>query len=119
VLRADLLAAWAHWITPEFEPRRFDTRFFVAALPPGQVTRDVSTESDRVGWLRPADAIRSVEDGSMRMLPPTYVTLHELSTLARPEDALSAADARTISPIQPSVRFDEAGAFLAVEGTDG
>jgi 8-oxo-dGTP pyrophosphatase MutT (NUDIX family) len=119
VLRADLLAAWAHWITPEFEPRRFDTRFFVASLPPGQVTRDVSTESDRVGWLRPVDAISSVEGGSMRMLPPTYVTLYEMSALARPEDALSAANARTISPIQPSVRFDEAGAFLAVEGTDG
>jgi 8-oxo-dGTP pyrophosphatase MutT (NUDIX family) len=115
VLRADLLAAWAHWITPEFEPRRFDTRFFVAALPPGQVTRDVSTESDRVGWLRPGDAISSVDQGSMRMLPPTYATVHDLTTLDRPEDALAAAGTRTIRPIQPSVRFDEAGAFLAVE----
>ena len=36
MLRADLLGAWAHWITPAFEPRRYDTRFFVAALPRGQ-----------------------------------------------------------------------------------
>ena len=62
VLRTDLLAAWAHWVTPEFEPRRFDTRFFVAELPAGQVTRDVSTESDGSGWLRSADAISSVDE---------------------------------------------------------
>jgi hypothetical protein len=51
VLRTDLLAAWTHWITPEFEPRRFDTRFFVAALPPGQRTRDIFGEADRVAWM--------------------------------------------------------------------
>jgi 8-oxo-dGTP pyrophosphatase MutT (NUDIX family) len=56
VLRGDLLRPWAHWITPEIEVRRYDTRFFVAALPEGQHTRDVSTESDRVLWIRPADA---------------------------------------------------------------
>ena len=48
VLRADLLRPWAHWITPELEPRRFDTKFFVAALPAGQVPRDVGGEADRV-----------------------------------------------------------------------
>ncbi|MFD0639332.1 NUDIX hydrolase [Catenulispora yoronensis] len=42
VLRTDLLGAWSRWITPEFEPRRYDTAFFVAALPAGQRTRDVS-----------------------------------------------------------------------------
>ncbi|MGH8834261.1 MAG: NUDIX hydrolase, partial [Actinomycetes bacterium] len=42
VLRTDLLGLWAHWITPEFEERRYDTRFFLAALPAGQLTRDVS-----------------------------------------------------------------------------
>ena len=41
-------AAVGHWVTPVFEPRRYDTRFFVAVLPDGQVTRDVSTESDQV-----------------------------------------------------------------------
>ena len=115
VLRADLLAAWTHWITPEFEPKRFDTRFFVAALPSGQVTRDVSTESDRVGWMRPHDATASVDDGRMQMLPPTYVTLQDMAALHSPEEALRVAPDRRIRPIQPTLRFDDAGAFLSVE----
>ena len=48
VLRTDLLGAWAAWLTPVFEPRRYRTWFFVAALPAGQRTRDVSTESSSV-----------------------------------------------------------------------
>ena len=51
VLRTDLLGAWSGWCTPEFEPRRFRTWFFVAALPAGQLTRDVSSESSSVSWM--------------------------------------------------------------------
>jgi 8-oxo-dGTP pyrophosphatase MutT (NUDIX family) len=115
LLRADLLAAWAHWVTPGFERRRFDTRFFVAVLPAGQVTRDVSTESDSVQWTPPAKATAAVDDGSMLMLPPTYATLHELAALEGPEEALEAAAARVIHTIEPRLRFDEAGAYLSVE----
>ncbi|GAA3123133.1 hypothetical protein GCM10020001_049660 [Nonomuraea salmonea] len=57
MLRTDLLKAWAHWITPEVETRRFDTRFFVAVLPEGQRTRDVGGEADQVVWQQPADAL--------------------------------------------------------------
>ncbi|HEX2896336.1 MAG TPA: NUDIX hydrolase, partial [Marmoricola sp.] len=51
VLRTDLLGAWSGWLTPIFEPKRYRTWFFVAELPEGQRTRDVSTESDHVVWL--------------------------------------------------------------------
>ena len=78
VLRTDLLATWAHWITPEFEPRRYDTRFFVAAMPPGQRTRDVSGEADTVVWMTPAEAVAGVDAGVMAMLPPTYITLRDM-----------------------------------------
>jgi 8-oxo-dGTP pyrophosphatase MutT (NUDIX family) len=115
LLRADLLASWAHWVTPRFERKRFDTRFFVAVLPAGQVTRDVSTESDTVQWMSPAKAVAGVDDGSMMMLPPTYVTLHELARLDGPERALEAAAARDIRTIEPALRYDDAGAYLSVE----
>src|SRR5690606_16997026 len=65
VLRSDLLKAWAHWITPEVEPRRYDTRFFVAALPAGQRTRDVGGESDGVVWMEPKTALARAAAGEM------------------------------------------------------
>ena len=69
VLRADLLVPWARWITPEGEPRRFDARFFAAALPAGQVATGHAAESDRIAWLRPADAIESARAGQISVLP--------------------------------------------------
>src|SRR6476469_9023342 len=82
--RTDLLRVWGSGVTPVFEPRRFNARFFVAELPAGQVTRDVSTESDHVVWLPVREAIRSVDAHEMLMLPPTYCTCLELYDFTRP-----------------------------------
>ena len=103
VLRADLLRPWAHWITPEVEPRRYDTRFFVAALPDGQRTRDVGGEADLVTWERPADALAAADRGELGMLPPTAFTLNELSTFDTVADVLAAGDARDIRPVLPRI----------------
>jgi 8-oxo-dGTP pyrophosphatase MutT (NUDIX family) len=117
VLRTDLLAAWAHWITPEFEPRRYDTRFFLAAMPVGQRTRDVSGEADHVTWMRPSDALAGVEAGQMEMLPPTSVTLRELSGYAGVDDAIAAAGRRVITAVMPGVeRVDGELYFVDVSG---
>ncbi len=112
VLRSDLLAAWAHWITPEFEPRRYDTRFFLAALPAGQVTRDVSGEADRVAWMRPGEATAAVDEGTMTMLPPTYITLQETAAHPTVGAALAAATAREITAVTPHVQVIDGEAFL-------
>ena len=58
VLRTDLLGAWSGWLTPVFEPKRYRTWFFVAALPGAQATRDVSSESSSVTWLPALDGGR-------------------------------------------------------------
>ena len=102
VLRTDLMAACGHWITPEFEPRRFDTRFFVAELPAGQRTRDVSGESDRVAWMAPRTACAGVDAGQMAMLPPTYATLSQLSAFDRAAAVVAAARHRRITTIMPT-----------------
>jgi 8-oxo-dGTP pyrophosphatase MutT (NUDIX family) len=114
VLRTELLATWAHWITPEFEPRRYDTRFFVAALPEGQVTRDVSGEADTVAWMTAADAVTGVDSGAMLMLPPTYVTLRELSAFSSVDDVMSAAVARRIVTVLPGVEVIGDDALLTL-----
>src|SRR5882757_8182712 len=79
VLRSDLLGAWARWITPEFEARRYDTWFFVAALPEGQRTRNASTEADRTVWIRPEEAAAGYDRGELMMMPPTIATLRALA----------------------------------------
>lgn len=115
VLRTDLLAAWTHWITPEFEPRRYDTRFFVAALPVGQRTRDIWCEADRMGWMTPADAVAGVDSGVLAMLPPTYVTCTELAALASVADVYRAAGSRVIAPIMPRVAREGDLTYLDAE----
>ncbi|WP_327108321.1 NUDIX hydrolase [Nonomuraea glycinis] len=101
VLRADLLKPWAHWITPRVEPKRFDTRFFVAVLPEGQRTRDVGGEADQVTWQRPAEAIELARKGEIFLMPPTHRTLSELA--AHPDVASVLAAEREIVTIMPEV----------------
>ena len=76
-----------HWVTPRGEVRRFDTRFFVAAAPPGQepVHDDHETVASR--WLRPADALTHQADGSLVMMPPTIANLSSLAA----HDSVAAA----------------------------
>jgi 8-oxo-dGTP pyrophosphatase MutT (NUDIX family) len=103
VLRTDLLGVWAGWLTPVFEPRRYRTWFFVALLPEGQVTRDVSTESSSVTWMGAMSAVVAVEGGDMFMLPPTYLTCLEVGQYPDPASVLAAAAGREVDMFTPEV----------------
>ena len=116
MLRSDLLGAWAHWITPDFEPRRYDTRFFVAVLPEGQQTRDVSGESDAVAWMRPRAALDAVRDGQLDMMPPTVRTCAEVAELARAADVLPAAAARSFATVEPRLVVEGDQFWLETDG---
>jgi 8-oxo-dGTP pyrophosphatase MutT (NUDIX family) len=134
MLRADLLTPWARWVTPEASPRRFDTWFFAAALPPGQTAALEAAgerqdhgepnhgepnhgepnhgESDQGTWLRPAGALESARTGEITLLPPTAVTLGELAQY----DSVTAvlAEHRTMSMRMPKVTIDGNQAWLAL-----
>jgi 8-oxo-dGTP pyrophosphatase MutT (NUDIX family) len=99
VLRSDLLSPWARWITPEFEERRYDTWFFLAALPPGQCARDVSGEADRTEWVAPAVATAGYDRGELRMLPPTVATMRALVPFATVAEAFEAGARRDLAPV--------------------
>lgn len=80
VLRADLLRPWANWVTPEAErTRRYDTYFFVGALPVGQRADGENTESDRAEWTTPQVAIDDFAAGRTFLLPPTWTQLDSLA----------------------------------------
>jgi 8-oxo-dGTP pyrophosphatase MutT (NUDIX family) len=106
-LRDDLLLPWARWVTPEFEPRRFDTWFFVALLPEGQTARDVSGESEEATWVSPAAA-----DG-LAMLPPTRSTVNSLTAYRHMADVVAGASRRdAATPVMPRVELTEDGGAL-------
>ncbi|MFC6010999.1 NUDIX hydrolase [Nocardia lasii] len=99
VLRADLLRPWSNWITPEAEPRRYDTRFFVAVLPQGQDADGATSEAAQVSWQAPADALVSWRGGEHVLMPPTWSQLDALCGFADTAAVLAAE--RAITPIMP------------------
>jgi len=103
VLRSDLLGAWDGWTTPVFESRRYRTWFFVAALPEGQVTRDVSSESVSVRWVPAARAVEEAEAGTLALMPPTYLTCLEVAGFEDPDALLREAAGRRIEMFTPAV----------------
>lgn len=111
VLRADLLTPWARWITPEVSPRRYDTWFFAAALPPGQEATPAPEghadpgESESGAWLRPAAALEAARAGEITLLPPTAVTLGELAAYSDVAGILAAR--RVITPRLPRVVVED------------
>jgi 8-oxo-dGTP pyrophosphatase MutT (NUDIX family) len=105
VLRADLLTPWARWVTPEVSPRRFDTWFFAAALPPGQTA--ALPPGGRGGGKSPPRGVRG--DGSPRsggvpggVVPPGGSTESDSGTWLAPSAALEAARAGQITLLPPT-----------------
>ena len=92
------LRYWAWWVTPEEEPRRYDTRFFLAGVPAGAAVTAHLAEAERERWLPPAVA---AADQGMPMLPPTRYTLRDLAPFGGVEAALAAAEGRRVERILP------------------
>ncbi|MFE9029198.1 NUDIX hydrolase [Streptomyces iakyrus] len=118
VLRSDLLGAWTRWITPEFESRRYDTWFFVAALPEGQRTRNASTEADRTVWIAPSEAAAGYDKGELLMMPPTIATLRQLMAYGTAAGALGAAPGRDLTPVLATARLVDGEIVLSWPGHD-
>ena len=114
VLRSDLIGAWAHWITPTFEPRRYDTRFFVAALPEGQRVGEMSREADHASWMPLSEVLARVEAGEAAMMPPTVVACREVAEHTA-GTILAAAAERTIRTIVPRLIEVDGDLFLETD----
>jgi 8-oxo-dGTP pyrophosphatase MutT (NUDIX family) len=126
-LALDELAYFAHWVTPEIETRRFDTRFFIARAPEGQTPVHDDGETSHSEWLAPLEAIEQCRRGAISLPPPTWTTLSLLSRFGSIDDVFAWARSKPIPRVQP--RFEQRGEqtllfypgdpmYPAVEGFD-
>lgn len=113
-LALDHLEYWDHWITPSAEPRRFDTRFFVARMPEGQSAEIDDAETTDSRWLDPEAALAAHRAGSLFLPPPTERTLEGLLGLRSFEALTRAAAARVVAPILPKLHLEEGGASIVM-----
>jgi 8-oxo-dGTP pyrophosphatase MutT (NUDIX family) len=105
-LAVDSLVYFAHWITPELSPIRFDTRFFLAPAPPNQNAFHDNVETTDHLWITPREALERNENGTFAMLPPTIVNLMALARFSTVEEALVSTAGRDIPVVAPQVSFE-------------
>lgn len=105
----------AHWITPAVEARRYDTRFFAAAVPAGSRAVIDEREMTEALWLTPEEALERRRAGSLPVILPTARTLESLRGFASPEEALAAFRGRRIPTILPRMVPTEEGVGIVVE----
>jgi 8-oxo-dGTP pyrophosphatase MutT (NUDIX family) len=101
VLRADLLRPWSNWVTPEAEPRRYDTRFFLTALPVGQQADAETSEAADAYWRTPSEALEDWRQGKCGLLPPTWMTLTEVAQYGSVSAALGTE--RALKKVIPKI----------------
>lgn len=119
-LAADRVHYFSHWVTPEAAPKRYDTRFFVAALPAGQVPVHDEHETVDTTWVRPADALARAEAGEFDLIFPTMKNLEAVSRFASSDDLLAAAAAvERVPTVLPRVVADHRGFRILLPGDPG
>jgi 8-oxo-dGTP pyrophosphatase MutT (NUDIX family) len=104
----------AHWITPEPETRRYDTRFFLAVVPPGTTCDLLGDELTEARWVRPAAAVDHHAAGELRLLPPTVHTLHRLAAFRTVREMVGALREMPVRAILPTMRRDGRGVVIQI-----
>lgn len=107
------LRPWARWITPEAEPRRYDTFFFVAGLDASWQPAAVTGEASHADWIGVSQALDEYRQGERPMLPPTVQNLLEVASFASLDELLAAVASRPIRPIMPVLRELSDGSRVA------
>ena len=113
-LACDQLTLFAHWITPEMVPRRFDTRFFLAKAPEGHDGVHDGTESVDSLWISTQDAIGEYKDGKYFIMFPTRMNIQKLGRNRTMNDALAAARSATVTTVTPWMEERETGSALCI-----
>ena len=115
-ITVDDLYPYAHWVTPEIEIRRYDTRFFLARMPDGQVAKHDESETTALEWLSPREAIERFQRRDLLLPPPTWTTIRQLAPRASIDDVFAWARTRTIVRVMPGFFRNGEEATLTLPG---
>src|SRR5204863_6418899 len=115
-LALDALVSFAHWVTPPVDTRRFDTRFFVARVPPEQTPAHESAESTDSTWTTASAALAAAARGDIILPPPTWASLRELEPFGSVDDVLSWARTRKVVRREPKLIEDADKRMLGLPG---
>lgn len=110
------LEPFAHWVTPEIEGRRYDTRFYLARMPDHQEARHDDSETTAFAWLPPKDAIDKCLAGEVLLPPPTWTTLKQLAAFATVDEVFAWARAKPIVRVMPGFHKDATVTMLTLPG---
>ena len=118
-LACDRLVPFAHWITPVFMPKRFDTHFFLVAAPQDQVALHDGTEGVDSVWIRPADAVAEAEAGSRTIIFPTLMNVKKLGQSDSVADVLDAARSAPVVTVLPELVDTDRGQMMRLPADAG
>ncbi len=110
----DLLAHFAHWITPAGRAKRFDTHFFLAPAPLDQLALHDGGEAVDSVWIRPKDALAGGAAGERKIVFPTRLNLEKLARQNSVADAFAAARAAPVVTVQPEMLQTPDGPALRI-----
>jgi 8-oxo-dGTP pyrophosphatase MutT (NUDIX family) len=118
-LRLDGVVPFAHWITPEFSPKRFDTHFYVVRAPQGSEATCDGIETVALEWANPHDVLARAQAGERSILFPTRLNLARLAESKDGDGALAAAALRPAFTVLPQRKMREDGVIVTIPAEAG
>jgi 8-oxo-dGTP pyrophosphatase MutT (NUDIX family) len=118
-LALDLMVPFAHWITPEPLPKRFDTHFFLVAAPVSQVGAHDGDESVEGLWISPRQALAEAQSGARTLVFATRMNLVKLAQYGTVAEAVAATRAQPVVTVVPKVRKTPEGRWLQIPAEAG
>ena len=118
-LAADLMVPFAHWITPESQPKRFDTHFLLVSAPVEQLGAHDGSESVEGFWIAPRQALRDADAGTRTLLFPTHMNLLKLARYASVAEAVAVARTTPVVAVMPRAERTATGRVLRIPADAG
>lgn len=118
-LACDQLQPFAHWITPEMMPKRFDTHFYLAAAPADHLAAHDGHESVDSVWISPAAALEGAKAGTYTIIFPTRLNVEMLGQSSSVQGALQDAAARRLVTVLPWTEQRQDGNYLCIPAEAG